>query len=261
MGPTGFTATGRNLRCRFVDFDWLEHLMHASENHIRCAVAVVSLCMWAAPGLGAGPRFAEPVRYEAGQWSAPPSDGADDAAVDVDGDGYGDLVDVDARRDVVLVRYGTRAGAVRRRSYAAGADPLDAVAADLDGDGRADLVVAGPAGIRVLRNSGGRTFAEPAPLPAPGRPVDLVAGDLDADGRIDLVVMDGDTGGMWVLLNRTPRVGDLNGDDRVDVEDMLELLGVWGPCTACDEDLTGDDHVDVVDMIELLEHWTEKNGD
>jgi hypothetical protein len=50
-------------------------------------------------------------------------------------------------------------------------------------------------------------------------------------------------------------VGDLDGNNAVDVSDLLTLLAQWGPCEGCDGDLDGNDVVDVEDLLVLLAHW------
>jgi hypothetical protein len=55
-----------------------------------------------------------------------------------------------------------------------------------------------------------------------------------------------------------PPSPDLTGDGRVDVNDMLELLGAWGDCpasAACPADLTGDDRVDARDLMIVFGAW------
>ena len=52
--------------------------------------------------------------------------------------------------------------------------------------------------------------------------------------------------------------GDLNGDGTVGVDDLLILLGNWGPCADCDDcvaDLDGDCSVGVKDLLILLGNW------
>ncbi len=54
--------------------------------------------------------------------------------------------------------------------------------------------------------------------------------------------------------------GDLNNDGFVDVIDLLQLLGAWGPCPLpcvpyCVPDINHDCAVDVVDLLEVLGHW------
>jgi hypothetical protein len=56
------------------------------------------------------------------------------------------------------------------------------------------------------------------------------------------------------------RLGDLNGDNVVDVFDLLLLLGAWGECAdpppgECPADLNGDGWVDVFDLLALLGNW------
>lgn len=52
-----------------------------------------------------------------------------------------------------------------------------------------------------------------------------------------------------------PPVADINCDGAVDVQDLLLLLGAWGPCLGCDEDVNGSGAVDVVDLLALLGEW------
>ena len=53
---------------------------------------------------------------------------------------------------------------------------------------------------------------------------------------------------------------DLDGNGVVNVEDLLMLLGNWGPCVqscppSCLGDIDGDCAVDVPDLLTLLENW------
>ena len=52
-----------------------------------------------------------------------------------------------------------------------------------------------------------------------------------------------------------PTPGDVNGDGVVNVVDILAVMDVWGPCSACPEDLNGDGFVDVVDLLEIVAYW------
>lgn len=62
------------------------------------------------------------------------------------------------------------------------------------------------------------------------------------------------TGGFWhTPPNDCP--ADLNGDDLVNVNDLLVMLTVWGPCPGCPADLNGDGNVNVIDLLELLTAW------
>ena len=46
--------------------------------------------------------------------------------------------------------------------------------------------------------------------------------------------------------------GDVNDDHLVDINDLLAMLAVWGPCDECDADLDDNGAVDVEDLLELL---------
>ena len=59
---------------------------------------------------------------------------------------------------------------------------------------------------------------------------------------------------MRLPLLGTP--GDINADGLVDIDDLLLLLGAWGPCLGCPEDVNGDDVVDVNDLLIVLANWT-----
>jgi hypothetical protein len=48
---------------------------------------------------------------------------------------------------------------------------------------------------------------------------------------------------------------DLDGNDTVDVFDLLQLLSAWGDCPDCPEDLDGNRTVDVFDLLALLAAW------
>jgi hypothetical protein len=60
-----------------------------------------------------------------------------------------------------------------------------------------------------------------------------------------------------VALDGTP--GDIDGDGAVTFQDLLALLGAWGPCPAppasCPADLDGDGIVGFSDLLSLLAHW------
>jgi len=48
---------------------------------------------------------------------------------------------------------------------------------------------------------------------------------------------------------------DINGDDVVDVTDLLEIIDSWGTCTTCDADINEDGVVDVTDLLMLIDAW------
>lgn len=48
---------------------------------------------------------------------------------------------------------------------------------------------------------------------------------------------------------------DVNGDLVVDIDDLFQVLGAWGPCDDCPEDVNGDTVVDIDDVFAVLAAW------
>ncbi len=48
---------------------------------------------------------------------------------------------------------------------------------------------------------------------------------------------------------------DVSGDGVVDIQDLLQLIGAWGPCNDCDEDIDNSGDVDVEDLLSLIDFW------
>jgi choice-of-anchor B domain-containing protein len=48
---------------------------------------------------------------------------------------------------------------------------------------------------------------------------------------------------------------DITNNGVTDVDDLLALLGAWGPCPGCPEDVTGDGVVNVDDLLAVLGAW------
>ncbi len=48
---------------------------------------------------------------------------------------------------------------------------------------------------------------------------------------------------------------DLNGDQFIDVQDLVEVITNWGPCAGCPADVNGDGLVNVVELVELISAW------
>ena len=68
------------------------------------------------------------------------------------------------------------------------------------------------------------------------------------------------TPGAFTIDNPYAIPGDVNGDGKVDVLDLLIVLGDWGPCPPppeeCPADINGDGVVDVLDLLIVLGNWT-----
>jgi hypothetical protein len=59
-----------------------------------------------------------------------------------------------------------------------------------------------------------------------------------------------------VLTPAPPSPGDSNCDERVNIDDLLEVINHWGPCAGCAADLNGDHSVSVSDLMLVIENWT-----
>lgn len=77
--------------------------------------------------------------------------------------------------------------------------------------------------------------------------------DLQVDGATGAIAVDsvqafvGDRG--------AGIVADVNNDGFVNVDDLLAVIGAWGPCGACPEDIDGDGVVDVSDLLAVINNW------
>jgi len=60
----------------------------------------------------------------------------------------------------------------------------------------------------------------------------------------------------WIVQVTAPSCPeDINGDDVVDVSDLLEIISSWGTCTTCDADINADGIVDVSDLLMVIDAW------
>jgi hypothetical protein len=59
----------------------------------------------------------------------------------------------------------------------------------------------------------------------------------------------------WHGAEDTTCSEDVNGDGQVDVNDLLEIIGKWGPCSGCPADVDGSGEVDVNDVLAVLGYW------
>ena len=215
--------------------------------------------------------FAPPVFYDVGQ------NPVDIAIGDLNDDGYPDLATSDADDNTVSILVNLQDGSFAPSfSVNVGGSPMSVDIVDVNTDARPDLAVTaddlqlGPA-VQVLENQLGAAegtvipFNKPIGFSVNGDPNFVANGDFNGDGLPDLVTVNQDEspngGAVAVLLNNPPPLPctpDFNGDGYVNVIDMLDLLGNWGPCPSgatCPWDLNGDEVVDILDFLELLFTW------
>jgi len=62
--------------------------------------------------------------------------------------------------------------------------------------------------------------------------------------------------GPVLVVEYTTTPGDATGDGVVDIDDLLAVIGVWGPCLDCAADLDGDGVVDVDDLLMVIGNWS-----
>ena len=58
-----------------------------------------------------------------------------------------------------------------------------------------------------------------------------------------------------VVTALTQRVGDVDGNDIVNVSDFLAVIISWGPCVGCPADFNGDGLVGILDFLDVLINW------
>ena len=178
------------------------------------------------------------------------------AIVDLDGDGFADVLVCDAVRNVVGWIRQTARGRFEETTLAQIEAPAHVEAVDFDRDGDLDLLV-GALGflfpnnnrvgsVVVLENDGRQRFTVRVLASSIARVADARAGDLDGDGDLDVAVAgfgydDGETS--W-LENR--------GDWRFE-QHVLQRLS--GPINALITDLNGDGRSDIVALVS--QEWEE----
>lgn len=112
-------------------------------------------------------------------------------AVDLDGDGWDDIVTANGSDGTFTVMLNDGTGAFPSvKQYAAGSDVTVLAAADVNGDGHPDVVTESSKDqtVSVFLNNGDGTFAAPTTYPVGGPVATLSITDLNGDGHPDIYV-------------------------------------------------------------------------
>ena len=138
------------------------------------------------------------------------------AAIDLNGDGYPDLIIANASDNTVSVLFDTTSpGAgtpsfATQQTFAVGHSPSAVTAVDLNGDGLKDLIVTNATDdtVSVLLNTTApgasvSSFAAHQTFAVGGNPSSVTAVDVNGDGVPDLIVTNKNDGTVSVLLNTT----------------------------------------------------------
>ncbi len=149
-------------------------------------------------------------------------------------------------------------------TYEAGSAAAEITAVDINADGAIDLATAnwfGEDSLSVLLNDGNGAFDNETKYHVGFFSRGIVSADFDTDGDVDLAsgsVMAAtfDYGEVSVLFNRTTGcLGDVNSDRVVNIDDIFQILGAWGPCYDCLEDINDDSTVNIDDIFTILGLW------
>jgi serine/threonine protein kinase len=196
------------------------------------------------------------LRNEGGKFAEPPAPYAVGeipaylVIEDIDGDGRRDIVTVnlwDRERHISLL-YNRGDGTFEEPEHHAVCDRFacGVIAADFDGDGTMDLAGSGgqpnntTGGFDIgttmwlLRNEGGRAFAEATSVEIGAPFQSLIAADLDGDGHKDVAAV----GGMNTLIV-------LRNDGKANFEKVVKTLPGIGPSALVATDLDGDGRIDL----------------
>ena len=84
--------------------------------------------------------------------------------------------------------------------------------------------------------------------------IDLLSSEVPA-GRHEIKVLGRNAARRAFIDSRIIIQPDLNGDDIVNIADLLMLIDAWGECE-CPEDLTGNGQVGVNDLLFLIGQWS-----
>ena len=205
-------------------------------------------------------------------------------AIELDSGGGDGLIDLIVSSDEAEVIYLFQGNASETDGFGdlipvAVSEPVeDVLSIDADGDGDMDIVMTAPSSdtpLILLRNDGGgsglvgglngNTWSRQNMNS--GNPLsDIEPIDVNDDKDIKQAILGAGgapnlRGELAATMEQTnilldsDCVADIDGDDEVNVADLLILIGAWGPCPGCDADLDDDGEVNVADLLILIGAW------
>ncbi len=182
-------------------------------------------------------------------------------AADVDGDGDLDLETANCYSSNVSVLLNNGDGTFGTHSvYPAGTGPWSVFTVNLDGDGYLDLAVSSEfsSDVSIILNDGDGTFTPDSVYPVGDYAYSIAAADFDGDGDLDLATGNYGSDNVSILINCLP-TGDCNGDDVVDVGDIVFLVSYLyragpAPDPVALGDVNCDEIVDVGDVVYLVSY-------
>lgn len=178
------------------------------------------------------------------------------AAVDVNVDGWLDLVSASADSNAVWVLLGAGDGTFApAQSVPAGGSPYSMAIGDVNADHRPDIITAdldaGTVSVLLGLSGGGFAPAQLFEVPLGETNTELAAGDIDGDDDLDVIASNSDSNELFVLVNQgdggfalsqpipvgdypeTAEVADVNADGHLDLitpnfgsDDVSVLLGL-----------------------------------
>jgi len=72
---------------------------------------------------------------------------------------------------------------------------------------------------------------------------------------LDILLGEPDDDNNGILDECQTCLGDLNGDNTLDVSEILTMIDAWGPCENCAADINNDGVVDVTDLLYIVGNW------
>lgn len=125
--------------------------------------------------------------------------------VDMNGDGYVDLIVGDDGTNTLSVLENSGKGAFTKIStVGVGNTPFYSTAADFNGDGNIDICVGNNSSnnVSILKNNGSGVLSQTALVSVGINPGSIASADLDGNGTIDIIVTNGSSNNISILKNR-----------------------------------------------------------